>query len=72
VKLVGREKVKVLPSRTRVKSSMVSVWAARGRVKAEASKAKVKRGCAWSGIPFSNFDEPKGALVGGRRQAQFD
>jgi hypothetical protein len=39
----GREKVVVVPLPMRTKSSMVSAWALRGRVQAEARRARVKR-----------------------------
>jgi hypothetical protein len=39
----GAEKVMMFPPPVRTKSSMVSAWAVRGRVKAEARRAKVKR-----------------------------
>ena len=41
----------VWPSPVRTKSSMVSAWAVRGRVKGEARKARVKRALRIVGFP---------------------
>jgi hypothetical protein len=41
--VAGREKVRVSPLPVRTKSSIVSAWAVRGRVKAEARRVRVKR-----------------------------
>src|ERR1700756_5864955 len=41
----------VWPSPVRTKSSMVSAWAVRGRVKAEARRVRVKRALLIAGFP---------------------
>jgi hypothetical protein len=62
----------VLPAPVRMKSSMVSAWAVRGRVRAEERRARVKRALRIEGFPsficrINLWD--KDALVRGRCQA---
>ena len=53
----GREKVMLLPPPVMTKSSMVSAWAVRGRVKAEARRARGKRALRILGFPsFDSVD----------------